>query len=92
MRDAGELERDSEFEATGQLAMDAGYGFGLGARRGVLTPYAGMTLGDGDSRTVRSGARWQLNPDAVFGLEATRQSRGAEGPANEVRLRAALRF
>ena len=92
MRDATELERDSEFEATGQLAMDAGYGFGLGARRGVLTPYAGMTLGDGDSRTVRSGARWQLNPDAVFGLEATRQSSGAEGPANEVRLRAALRF
>ena len=72
VRDAAELERDSEFEATGQLAMDAGYGFGLGSRRGVLTPYAGMTLGDGDSRTVRSGARWQLNPDAVFGLEATR--------------------
>ena len=92
MRDATELERDSEFEATGQLAMDAGYGFGLGARRGVLTPYAGMTLGDGDSRTVRGGARWQLNPDAAFGLEATRQSSGAEGPANEVRLRAALRF
>ena len=92
VRDATELERDSEFEATGQLAMDAGYGFGLGSRRGVLTPYAGMTLGDGDSRTVRSGARWQLNPDAVFGLEATRQSSGAEGPANEVRLRAALRF
>ena len=92
VRDAAELERDSEFEATGRLAMDAGYGFGLGARRGVLTPYAGMTLGDGDSRTVRGGARWQWNPDAVFGLEASQQSIGAEGPANEVRLRAALRF
>ena len=92
VRDAAELERDSEFEATGSLAMDAGYGFGLGSRRGVLTPYAGMTLGDGDSRTVRSGARWQLNPDAVFGLEASQQSSGAEGPANEVTLRAAIRF
>ena len=92
VREAADLERDGEFEATGSLAMDAGYGFGLGARRGVLTPYGGMTLGDGDSRTVRGGARWQLNPDAVFGLEASQQSSGAEGPANEVRLRAALRF
>ena len=41
VRDAAELERDSEFEATGQLAMDAGYGFGLGSRRGVLTPLCG---------------------------------------------------
>ena len=72
--------------------MDAGYGFGLGSGRGVLTPYAGMTLGDGDSRTVRSGARWQLNPDAVVGLEASQQSSGTEGPANEVTLRAAIRF
>ena len=90
-RDAAELERDSEFEPTGRLAVDAGYGFGLGPSRGVLTPYAGATLGDGKSRTLRTGARWQLNPDAVLGLEATRQTSDAEA-ANEVRLRAALRF
>ena len=39
--------------------MDAGYGFGLPGNRGVLTPYAGLTLGDGGNRTVRAGTRWQ---------------------------------
>ena len=58
----------------------------------MLTPYAGATLGDGKSRTLRTGARWQLNPDAVLGLEATRQTSDATEAANEVRLRAALRF
>ena len=91
-RDATALGSESEFEATGRLAVDAGYGFGLGADRGVLTPYAGMTLGDGGNRTMRTGTRWQLNPDAVFGLEVTRQTGGADEAEIDVRLRAALRF
>ena len=44
--DARALGEDSEFEADSRLAIDAGYGFGLPGNRGVLTPYAGMTLGD----------------------------------------------
>ena len=36
-----------------RLAIDAGYGFGLPGNRGVLTPCAGLTLGDAGSRTVR---------------------------------------
>ena len=72
--------------------MDAGYGVGLPGNRGVLTPYAGMTLGDAGARTMRTGTRWQLSPDAVVGLEATRQTSDASEGANELRLRAALRF
>ena len=72
--------------------MEAGYGFGLPGNRGVLTPYAGVTLGDAGSRTMRTGARWQLGPDAVLGLEGTRQSSQTGETASEVRLRAALRF
>ena len=60
--------------------------------RGVLTPHAGLTLGDSGNRTVRTGTRWQLGPDAVLGLEATRQASDAGEGANEVRLKAALRF
>ena len=48
-----------------------------------------MTVGNSSSRTMRGGVRWQLGPDAVLGLEATRQSAEA---TNELRLRAALRF
>ena len=72
--------------------MDAGYGVGLGHGRGVLTPYAGMTLGEASSRTVRGGAKWQLGPDVAVGVEAARSvSVGAHGET-EVALRAALRL
>ena len=89
-RDATALGTDRVFEGDARLAVDAGYGVGLG--HGVLTPYAGLTLGDAGSRTVRTGTRWQLGPDIVVGLEATRQTSDASEGANEVRLRAALRF
>ena len=86
------LGEDTEFEAAGRVEMDAGYGFGLPDNRGVLTPYGGMTLGDAGNRAMRTGARWQLTPDAVVGVEATRQTSDAGEGANEVKLRAALRF
>ena len=91
-RDASALEPDAEFEPTRQLVMDAGYGIGLGAGRGMLTPYSGMTLGEASSRTVRGGLRWKLGADAVLGLEATRQSSEGGETSDEVRFRAALRF
>ena len=89
-RDASGLGADRVFDGDARLALDAGYGVGVG--RGVLTPYAGLTLGDARSRTVRTGARWQVGPDIVVGLEATQQTSDAAEAANEVRLRAALRF
>ena len=89
--DASALGNDSEFEPDSRLEIDAGYGFGLAHGRGVLTPYAGMTLGDAGNRTVRAGTRWQFNPDTVVSVEATRQAGGSE-PDNQVKLRAALRF
>ena len=51
-----------------------------------------FTVPCGLPRTMRTGSRWQLNPDTVVGVEATRQGTDATEDANEVRLRAALRF
>ena len=89
--DARALGADNEFEADSRIAIDAGYGFGLPGNRGVLTPYAGTTLGDAGTRTVRTGTRWQIGPDAVLGLEGARHTSDASEAANELRLRAALR-
>ena len=89
-RDATALGTDRMFERDARLALDAGYGVGVG--RGVLTPYAGLTLGDAGNRTVRTGMRWQVAPNAVFGLEGTQRADSAGEGHNEVRLRAALRF
>ena len=58
--DASALGGAGEFEGDARLALDAGYGVGLGHGRGVLTPYAGLVLGDAGSRTVRTGVRWQV--------------------------------
>ena len=74
------------------FAVDAGYGVGLAHRRGVLTPYAGLTLGDAGSRTIRTGARWRVGPDLVLGLEGTRQTSDAREGDNELMLRIAVRF
>ena len=90
--DASALGADSEFEADSRIAIDAGYGLGLRHGRGVLTPYAGLTLGDAGNRTVRTGTRWQFNPDTVVSVEATRQASDGSEPDNQVKLRAALRF
>ena len=91
-RDASALTPGGEFEEDARLAVDAGYGVGLAHRRGVLTPYAGLTLGDAGSRTIRTGARWRVGPDLVLGLEGTRQTSDAREGDNELMLRIALRF
>ena len=90
--DARAFGNDSEFEVDGRLEIDAGYGVGLTHGRGMLTPYAGMTLRETGNRTMRIGTRWQLNPDTVVNVEATRQASEGSEPTNEVKLRAALRF
>ena len=91
-RDASELGQESDHEPGGQIAMDAGYGFALGPARGVLTPYAGLSLGEEASRTVRAGARWQIGPDFALGLEATRNESTGGDAGSALRLQGALRF
>ena len=90
-RDTRTLGNESGFEPTGRLVVDTGYSFGLGAGRGVLSPYAGMTFGEASSRTVRGGAKWALG-DIVRGFEAVSSDSPGTEPESEVRVRAALRF
>ena len=60
---------------------------------GVVTPYAGVSLSDGASRTLRTGLRWKASQRATVALEATREDEGAESaPTNAVMLRASIRF
>ena len=93
-RDAGELgARATEFEAQGRVESEIGYGIGVPGTRGVVTPYAGLSLAEGSSRTVRAGTRWNVAPGAVLGLEATRQesTHGAAG-TNAIAFRTELRW
>ena len=86
---AHELSRDEEFEARSRLQGEIGYGLTARAQSpGVLTPYAGMTLGDSGGRAWRTGARWQMGTNAALGLEARNADEGGAG----VTLRARVRF
>ena len=91
-RHAREIKNGTELEPTSRIVMNAGYGFGLGEGRGLLTPYTGMTFGDQGSRTVRGGAKWQLGADLAVGIEASRTAEGREPATHAISLQGALRF
>ena len=64
---------------------EAELGVGLSASAGVLTAYTGLTLGDGDTRIYRAGARWRIAPEATFSLEGTREAGRAARPGAQRR-------
>ena len=91
--DASKLVSNAKFEAEQHLDAELGYGLGGPHGVGVITPYAGFTLGDGAQRTLRSGLRWNASQNATVALEAAREQTGAESrPTNAVMLRAEVRF
>ena len=90
--DARTIKNGTEFEPTSRVVMNAGYGFGLGEDRGVLTPYTEMTFGEEESRTVRGGAKWQLGTDLAVGIEASRTAEREEPATYAISLRGSLRF
>ena len=92
-RDARELGQDTEFEGTGRLEAEVGYGIGVSRTRSVVTPYARLSLAEGSSRGYRAGARWNLADGAILGLEGSHEG-GANGTAgtNAVEFRAELRW
>ena len=76
-----------ECEATEKREAELEYGIGVPRTRGVVTPYAGLSLTDGQGRMLRTGARWQLAPEATLanrvdtGAGRRRERRLERGPA-----------
>ena len=92
-RDADALSLGGgEFEAQASLEAEVGYGLGLREGRGLLTPYAGLTLGEGAQRTVRTGAKWALSHDAALSLEGEHRLERHETSSSALSVRATLRF
>ena len=73
LSDAGRVVGDREFDAGRRLDAEVAYGFGLTGARGVVAPYAGLSLADGGGHTYRSGARWRFGPGDDVRLEAVRE-------------------
>ena len=76
-----------------RLTAELGYGMVPANQRGILTPYAGLSLGDGSSQSYRTGARWQMAPETTLALEASHAMAAlSPAPVNSVMLRAAWRW
>ena len=89
--DARVLAPDAELEAARRLDAEAGYGFGLG--RGTLTPFAGLSLGDGGGRVWRTGARWALGDSVNLALEGThREAARDAAPEHRVGITVGARW
>ena len=95
LSDARGLAASDEFEASGRLDAELGYGLPvLGSLTG--TPYAGLGLSDG-GRDYRLG--WRLTPggsplDFALGVEGTwaESANDDAAPEHGVMLRGALRW
>lgn len=93
LADARSLAPDTEFEPGQRLEAELGYGLDVGHAPGVVTPYAGLSLSDGASRTWRTGARWAISPGATLGLAGTgSETAGDAAPAHGLMLRGVFRW
>ena len=92
LRDAQGLASGDEFEAKARMDAEVGYGVGVPHARGLVTPYAGLSLGEGGSRTLRAGTRWKLSDEANLGIEAIRDEGANQRGASAVLFRAAMRW
>ena len=92
-RDARALAANDAFEPGGRLEAEAGYGLGAFGGRGLMTPFAGLSLSDAGNRTWRSGVRWTLGPDMAFGVEgALREAANDDAAEHEIGFRLKARF
>lgn len=73
------------------LSLNARLAYGFGAGRGVVSPFAELSLHDGDRRRMRIGSRYSLGSLLDLELSGDR-SDGASGAAHSVQLSGRLRF
>ena len=93
VRDARGLAANDGFEPAGRLDAEAGWGFGAFGGRGLMTPFAGLSLSDAGNRTWRTGVRWSLGPDMAFGVEgALREAANDNWAEHEMGFRATLKW
>ena len=80
LRDARGLAGNENVEPAGRLDAEAGWGFEAFGGRGLMTPFAGLTLSEEGDRSWRTGVRWTLQPDLSLGVEATLREAANDNP------------
>ena len=93
VRDAGSVAHGTDFEAGRRLDAELGYGIAVRDTRGVVTPYARLSLSGEGTRTVRAGTRWTIAHRGALELSVRREDgAGGKAPLDAVELRTSLRW
>ena len=83
----------TSYDATGpRLKAHVGYGFGVPRRRGALTPYVSMALGDEVARGYRVGSHLATGRSTNVNLELERRGHGAAPATYEITARGTVLF
>ena len=90
-RETAALTRNGGLSDTGRLEAELGYGVGVAAGRGLLTPYGIVSAADG-VQAYGVGSRFLLGESFSLGLEASRRERESVAPEGTVTLRAQWRL
>ncbi len=88
-------EESEDSGATPQVRFDTelGYGFvALSRRHGLLTPYAGLGLTDGGSRSYRLGARFELGATISVDIDGTRDDRASGATDHALGMNLTMRW
>ena len=83
----------TSYDATGpRLEAHVGYGFGVPRRRGALTPYVSMALGDEVARGYRVGSHLATGRSTNVNLELERRGHGAAPATYGITARGTVLF
>ena len=83
----------TSYDATGpRLEAHVGYGFGVPRRRGALTPYVSMALGDEVARSYRVGSHLATGRSTNVNLELERRGHGAAPATYGITARGTILF
>ena len=92
---ASEITDEAGSNTSLQSSLDAEVGYGVTASivgaPGILTPYTGMTVSDGDASRLRLGSRFAGGNGLSLNLEGARENTG-DGANHTVLLRGELSF
>ena len=80
---AGLAPQGTRRTPTGRLNAEVSYGVPAPFGTGLLTPYAGTVLTDGQARTYRLGTRWTTVSGLSLTLEGLRQESPGQQPVNQ---------
>ena len=80
---AGLAPQGTRRTPTGRLNAEVSYGVPAPFGTGLLTPYAGTVLTDGQARTYRLGTRWTAVSGLSLTLEGLRQESPGQQPVNQ---------